>query len=58
MSKLHLQQGKCVCKQCMCELLRVGVSEREIKTDLAMIILAADHVSAWRGNMYRVQDWP
>lgn len=58
-AKLHLQQGKCVCiNKPMWELLHVYVCVWDYKDDLAMIILAADHVSAWRGNMYRVQDWP
>lgn len=54
------QQGKCVCINSVCVNYCVCrcVCERDYKADLAMIILAADHVSAWRGNMYRVQDWP
>lgn len=49
----------CVYKQAYVRIIAcVCVCIWDYKADLAMIILAADDVSAWRGDMYRVQDWP
>lgn len=47
----------CVYKQAYVRIIAC-VSMWDYKADLAMIILAVDHVSAWRGDMYGVQDWP